>query len=175
LKFLEEGLASENRLGLETVLNNLNRGTGSHESNLRGPQRRPRKSLGQSSFEGLQVPRGSQQAHAPIRENRRDLIDIFLGDEFVETSLRLEESGIERSLDSIVRMELELASRERGLGTKRFDYGGSETSQACWKQGRRRSLTASLEKFAAAKIDRMIRLLWPTQSDVSRKPSCNRR
>ena len=51
-------------------------------------------------------------------------------------------------------------------GIERKFRGRLGAAQADRHQGRRQSLAAPDEKVASAKIDGMMRLLWPTQSDV---------
>ena len=72
---------------------------------------RLRKNPVPEPFHRLHVLRSCQEARAPLRKDGRNLVLIFLGDEIVETSLRLEQRGFDGQLAAIVRMQMEFAGR----------------------------------------------------------------
>jgi len=119
-----------------------------------------------------------QQARAPFRENRCDLVGVFLGYELVEPRPYLEQCGIEGCLAPVMRMQVELAVRRSVLRVKRK----GQTAQACGKQRCRGSLATPDQKVAAAgidrgkidgaKVDRTTRLLGPTQSNAPSITTC---
>jgi hypothetical protein len=78
---------------------------------------------------------------------------MFFSDKSVETRLRLEQRGIERSLGPIVRMQMKIDIALRRERVSRIEDGRkSETAQARGNQRRRGSLAASDEKVAPALI-----------------------
>ena len=47
-----------------------------------------------------------QQARSPVREDRRDAVVVFLGDEIIVTRDPFEKQGVERCLFAIARMQM---------------------------------------------------------------------
>jgi hypothetical protein len=96
-----------------------------------------------------------QQARAPLRKNRSDLILIFFGYESVETRLRLDQRDIERCLGPIARMKMKVDTARRESASSSEDGRKSKTTQTRWNQRRRSPLAASQEKVSAAAVCRI--------------------
>ena len=113
---------------------------------------------------------GLQQFAAPRREHCRNLVSIFLADEFIVPRLNLQERGIKRALRSVVRMEME-SSAPVGLSAS----GGclktceSASPKRARNQGGSGALAETKEELAPAEIYRWMRLPSLAQSDVPRK------
>lgn len=88
------------------MLAHFNPHIGTHDLRLHLPYRTPGKLRRENSDECIGVGRRAQQAVAPLRKNRSDLVRIFFCNESVETCLHLQQRGIERPLATIVRMQL---------------------------------------------------------------------
>lgn len=91
----------------ESVLAHFQRGTGTHDSRLSGLERYAGEIRCERLRDGLRFLRRLQQAGAPLRQNGRNLVGVFFGDEVVETGLHFEHGGIERTVASIVGMQME--------------------------------------------------------------------
>ena len=83
--------------------------TRTHQSRFSRLKRRSDEIRREHSLDRLDVLRRPQQACAPLRENRCNLLGMFFRDENIKARFRLEQSGFERQLGSIVRMQMELA------------------------------------------------------------------
>jgi len=83
------------------------------ESRFNRQRRGPGEIHGKGLLNRLRVLWRLQQFRAPVRENCCDLVLIFLGDKNVESRLSLQEDCIERSLGTIVGMQMKLAIAQR--------------------------------------------------------------
>jgi len=112
-----------------------------------------------------------QQTGAPLRENARDLVGIFFGDEVVEACLHLKQRGINRPLALVVRVKM------KSCGVRLARFQGSYRREPLPPQTRGNqsspgTLAEADKKLAPAKIDGSIRLPCPFQNDVPRRVTC---
>src|SRR4029077_11123435 len=90
----------------ERILAHFKRRTGTYDSRLGWAKRCTREIRRQGFRDRLCVHWRPQQTGTPLRENTRNLVGIFFGDEVVEPRLHLEQRGISRPIGSIVRVKM---------------------------------------------------------------------
>src|SRR5208337_1414122 len=179
-QFLQKRVPPKRSFPLERVVTDFNRRARAYNAGIGGLWRRPQKIRKQNALDRAHILRRLQQTRTPLREDSRDLVNIFFGDKIVETSLRFEQQGIEGPGHPIMRMQVEFMTRQVCGGRVKAvqrQTGPAEAVQFGGNKGRRRSLAAPNQKVAPAKVHgaragQTPHLFWPTQNDVSGVSTC---
>src|SRR5450631_450422 len=149
-----------------------------HDSGFNRPWRSSREIRQKNLLDRSQILRRLQQSRTPLREDGCDLVSILFGDKIIKSSLCFEQQSVEGPGHPIMRMQVEFTTRQGLAGRLKTVKGRpAETAQTCRNQGRRGSLAAPNQKVAPTQVEgarggRVPHLIWPTQNDVSRMPTC---